>query len=41
MDTLEKHIPVSGPDGLLELQKIAKRFEEKIFNAAISQVRPF
>jgi len=41
MDTLNKHIPVSGPDGLHELRKIAKRFEEKIFNAATSQVHPF
>nr|KYP35225.1 hypothetical protein KK1_043754 [Cajanus cajan] len=37
MDTLKKHLPVSGPDGLHELRKIAQRFEDKIFTAAISQ----
>ncbi|XP_068479025.1 mediator of RNA polymerase II transcription subunit 15a-like isoform X2 [Phaseolus vulgaris] len=37
MDILKKHLPVSGPDGLHELRKIAKRFEEKIFTAATSQ----
>ncbi|KAF1865797.1 hypothetical protein Lal_00021798 [Lupinus albus] len=37
MDTLKKHLPVSGPEGLLELRKIAQRFEEKIFTAATSQ----
>ncbi|MCI12164.1 mediator of RNA polymerase II transcription subunit 15A-like, partial [Trifolium medium] len=35
LDTLKKHLPVSG--GLLELQKIAQRFEDKIFTAATSQ----
>ncbi|KAE9616109.1 hypothetical protein Lal_00017762 [Lupinus albus] len=37
MDTLKKHLPVSGPEGLLELRKIAQRFEEKIYTAATSQ----
>ncbi|KAK7294053.1 hypothetical protein RJT34_16936 [Clitoria ternatea] len=37
MDTLKKHLPVSGPEGLLELQKIARRFEEKIYTSATSQ----
>ncbi|XP_019456230.1 PREDICTED: mediator of RNA polymerase II transcription subunit 15a-like isoform X1 [Lupinus angustifolius] len=37
MDTLKKHLPLSGPEGLLELRKIAQRFEEKIFTAATSQ----
>ncbi|XP_073226646.1 mediator of RNA polymerase II transcription subunit 15a-like [Cicer arietinum] len=37
MDTLKKHLPVSGSEGLLELWKIAQRFEEKIFTAATSQ----
>ncbi|CAA6670961.1 unnamed protein product [Spirodela intermedia] len=30
MDTLQRHIPVYGPDNLGELRKIAMRFEEKI-----------
>jgi hypothetical protein len=38
MDTLKKHLPVSGSDGLHELSKIAQRFEDKIYNAATSQV---
>ncbi|XP_052724757.1 mediator of RNA polymerase II transcription subunit 15a isoform X2 [Vigna angularis] len=37
MDTLKKHIPFSGPNGLQELRLIAQRFEEKIFTAATSQ----
>uniref|UniRef100_A0ACD5Z385 Uncharacterized protein n=1 Tax=Avena sativa TaxID=4498 RepID=A0ACD5Z385_AVESA len=37
METLRKHLPVSGPEGLNELQKIAVRFEEKIYNAATNQ----
>ncbi|XWS11745.1 hypothetical protein CRYUN_Cryun37aG0026500 [Craigia yunnanensis] len=37
MDTLKRHLPFSGQDGLNELRKIAVRFEEKIFTAAISQ----
>ncbi|CAJ1951339.1 unnamed protein product [Sphenostylis stenocarpa] len=37
METLKKHLPVSGPDGLNELRKIAQRFEDKIFTAATSQ----
>ncbi|XP_061340033.1 mediator of RNA polymerase II transcription subunit 15a-like isoform X1 [Gastrolobium bilobum] len=37
MDTLKKHLPVSGHEGLAELRKIAQRFEEKIFRAATSQ----
>ncbi|KAK7261974.1 hypothetical protein RIF29_28301 [Crotalaria pallida] len=37
MDTLKRHLPVSGPEGLHELRKIAQRFEEKIFTAATSQ----
>ncbi|MED6208258.1 hypothetical protein PIB30_043378 [Stylosanthes scabra] len=36
-DTLRRHIPVSGPEGSQELWKIARRFEEKIFEAATSQ----
>ncbi|XP_068635475.1 mediator of RNA polymerase II transcription subunit 15a-like [Aristolochia californica] len=38
MDTLKKHLPISGPDGLVELKKIAVRFEEKIYTTATSQV---
>ncbi|XP_058084938.1 mediator of RNA polymerase II transcription subunit 15a-like isoform X2 [Magnolia sinica] len=37
METLKKHLPVSVPEGLVELQKIAVRFEEKIYTAAMSQ----
>ncbi|KAL9668082.1 hypothetical protein QQ045_002456 [Rhodiola kirilowii] len=37
METLKKHLPFSGQDGLLELKKIAVRFEEKIYSAATSQ----
>ncbi|XP_054783608.1 mediator of RNA polymerase II transcription subunit 15a-like isoform X2 [Prosopis cineraria] len=37
MDTLKRHLPVSGQEGLLELRKIAQRFEEKIYTAATSQ----
>ncbi|XP_047321626.1 mediator of RNA polymerase II transcription subunit 15a [Impatiens glandulifera] len=37
MDTLKRHLPFHGPDGLQELKKIAIRFEEKIYSAAISQ----
>ncbi|CAM0947691.1 unnamed protein product [Alopecurus aequalis] len=37
LETLKRHLPVSGPDGLNELQKIAVRFEEKIYTAATSQ----
>ncbi|XP_058777124.1 mediator of RNA polymerase II transcription subunit 15a-like [Vicia villosa] len=36
-DTLKKHLPVSGPEGLNELWKIAHRFEERIFTEATSQ----
>ncbi|KAK1417881.1 hypothetical protein QVD17_27015 [Tagetes erecta] len=37
METLKRHIPFSGNEGLHELRKIAERFEEKIYTAAISQ----
>ncbi|KAE8680832.1 Mediator of RNA polymerase II transcription subunit 15a [Hibiscus syriacus] len=37
MDTLKRHLPFSGQDGLNELRKIAVRFEDKIFAAATSQ----
>ncbi|XP_065865649.1 mediator of RNA polymerase II transcription subunit 15a-like isoform X2 [Euphorbia lathyris] len=37
METLEKHLPFSGQEGLEELKKIAVRFEEKIYTAAMSQ----
>lgn len=38
MDTLQRHMPVAGQDGVDELLKIAWRFEEKIFQAATDQV---
>ncbi|RCV32376.1 hypothetical protein SETIT_6G254000v2 [Setaria italica] len=34
MEALKKHRPVSAPEELSELQKIAVRFEEKIYTAA-------
>ncbi|KAJ0008360.1 hypothetical protein Pint_30220 [Pistacia integerrima] len=37
MDTLKRHLPFSGQEGLNELKKIAGRFEEKIYTAATSQ----
>ncbi|KAK2661713.1 hypothetical protein Ddye_000287 [Dipteronia dyeriana] len=36
-ETLERHLPFSGPKGLAELMKIAGRFEEKMFSAASNQ----
>ncbi|KAJ8633481.1 hypothetical protein MRB53_026817 [Persea americana] len=38
METLKRHLPISGPEGLVELRKIAVRFEEKIYAAATSQL---
>ncbi|XVF74794.1 hypothetical protein PTKIN_Ptkin13bG0140200 [Pterospermum kingtungense] len=38
IDTLKRHLPFSGPEGLNELRKIAERFEEKIFTAASNQM---
>ncbi|KAF5739057.1 hypothetical protein HS088_TW12G00255 [Tripterygium wilfordii] len=37
METLKRHLPFSGQEGLQELKKIAVRFEEKIYFAAESQ----
>uniref|UniRef100_A0A0V0HI56 Putative ovule protein n=1 Tax=Solanum chacoense TaxID=4108 RepID=A0A0V0HI56_SOLCH len=37
METLKRHLPVSGQEGVQELKKIAVRFEEKIYSAATSQ----
>ncbi|PRQ35056.1 putative coactivator CBP, KIX domain-containing protein [Rosa chinensis] len=37
VDTLKRHLPFSGQEGLDELKKIAVRFEEKIYVAATSQ----
>ncbi|GAB4827738.1 hypothetical protein Ancab_034624 [Ancistrocladus abbreviatus] len=37
MDTLKRHLPLPGQEGLQELRKIAMRFEEKIYSAATSQ----
>ncbi|KAM3747924.1 hypothetical protein ACB098_05G070800 [Castanea mollissima] len=37
METLKRHLPVSGQQGLHELRKIAIRFKEKIYTAATSQ----
>ncbi|KEH28667.1 putative coactivator CBP, KIX domain-containing protein [Medicago truncatula] len=37
MDTLRKYHPISGSEGLLELRKLAQRFEDKIYTDAASQ----
>ncbi|XP_010462723.1 PREDICTED: mediator of RNA polymerase II transcription subunit 15a-like, partial [Camelina sativa] len=37
METLKKHFPFSGPEGINELRRIAARFEEKIFSGAVNQ----
>lgn len=37
METLKKHLPFSGPEGINELRRIAARFEEKIFSGALNQ----
>ncbi|CAN4090225.1 unnamed protein product [Withania somnifera] len=37
METLKRHLPVSGQEGVQELKKIAVRFEEKIYSAATNQ----
>ncbi|CAA7026063.1 unnamed protein product [Microthlaspi erraticum] len=37
METLKKHLPYSGPEGLNEHRRIAARFEEKIFSGAVNQ----
>ncbi|XP_059649293.1 mediator of RNA polymerase II transcription subunit 15a-like isoform X2 [Cornus florida] len=37
IETLERHLPAKGQEKLQELKKIAVRFEEKIFTAALSQ----
>ncbi|XP_023531822.1 mediator of RNA polymerase II transcription subunit 15a-like isoform X3 [Cucurbita pepo subsp. pepo] len=37
METLKRILPVSGPEGLSEMRKIAVRFEEKIYTAATSE----
>ncbi|CAA0828629.1 Mediator of RNA polymerase II transcription subunit 15a [Striga hermonthica] len=37
METLKRHLPFSGQEGLQELKKIAVRFEEKNYTAATSQ----
>ncbi|KAJ8755179.1 hypothetical protein K2173_018977 [Erythroxylum novogranatense] len=37
LETLKKHLPFSGQEGLQELKKIAVRFEEKIYTAATNE----
>ncbi|XP_048425132.1 uncharacterized protein LOC103940355 [Pyrus x bretschneideri] len=37
LETLKRHLPFNGEEGLRELEKIAARFEEKIYVAASSQ----
>ncbi|RVW70599.1 Mediator of RNA polymerase II transcription subunit 15a [Vitis vinifera] len=38
METLKRHLPISGPEGLHELKKIVERFEEKIYSTTTSQM---
>jgi len=38
MDTILRHLPISGEKGLHELRMAAQRFEEKNLKAATSQV---
>ncbi|CAK9145919.1 unnamed protein product [Ilex paraguariensis] len=37
LETLQRHHPFSGQEGLQELKKMSVRFEEKIYTAATSQ----
>ncbi|RVW36861.1 Mediator of RNA polymerase II transcription subunit 15a [Vitis vinifera] len=37
MDTLKRHLPVSGQEDLHELRTMAVRFEENTYTAATSQ----
>ncbi|PIN26579.1 hypothetical protein CDL12_00646 [Handroanthus impetiginosus] len=37
METLKRHLPFSGQEGLREIEQIAARFEEKIHTAATSR----
>ncbi|KAL9388014.1 hypothetical protein Peur_021138 [Populus x canadensis] len=37
METLKRHLPFSGQEGLQELKKIAMRLEEKIYTTATDQ----
>ncbi|XP_043717567.1 mediator of RNA polymerase II transcription subunit 15a-like [Telopea speciosissima] len=37
METLKRNRPISGPEGLEELRKIAVRFEAGVYSAAASQ----
>ncbi|KAI3690519.1 hypothetical protein L2E82_48587 [Cichorium intybus] len=38
LDTLKKHVPLSGCEMVQELEKIAVRFEDKIYTSATSPV---
>ena len=38
LETLKKHLPFSGPEGINELKRIAVRFEEKVFSSSVHQV---
>ncbi|XP_026447216.1 mediator of RNA polymerase II transcription subunit 15a-like isoform X2 [Papaver somniferum] len=38
LETLERQFSISGPEGWVEIKKIAVRFEEDMFTAATSQV---
>ncbi|XP_020082699.1 mediator of RNA polymerase II transcription subunit 15a-like [Ananas comosus] len=37
IESLKRHLPISVPEGINELNKIAVRFEEKIYTTATSQ----
>ncbi|KAI3872338.1 hypothetical protein MKX03_019605 [Papaver bracteatum] len=38
MEILKRQLPISGPEGLVELNRIAVRSEENMFNAATSEM---
>lgn len=37
MDSLQRHMPQTGADGMNELRKIALWFEQKIYTVALTQ----
>jgi hypothetical protein len=39
LETLKKHLPLSVPEGLAQLERIAVCFEEKMYTSATSQVQ--
>ncbi|KAJ0768967.1 putative coactivator CBP, KIX domain superfamily, mediator complex subunit 15, KIX [Helianthus annuus] len=37
MDTLKRHVPFDGPEGLQELMKMAMKFEQRMYTECTSQ----